>query len=76
MNHLNITAASVFNIIEQTYLAKGTEKLVGRGFLIIQKVIPWIKLSLVHRAFQCCLESQNYKHVEGILPFFCIKDNS
>lgn len=31
MNHLNITAASVFSIIQQTYLAKGTENLVGRG---------------------------------------------
>lgn len=31
MNHLNITAAPVFSIIQQTYLAKGTENLVGRG---------------------------------------------
>lgn len=31
MNHLNITAASVFSIIQQTYLAKGTEILLGRG---------------------------------------------
>jgi len=31
MNHLNITAAPVFSIIQQPYLVKGTENLVGRG---------------------------------------------
>lgn len=31
MNHLNITAVPVFSIIQQTYLVKGTENLVGRG---------------------------------------------
>lgn len=31
MNLLNTTAASVFSIIQQTYLVKGTKNLVGRG---------------------------------------------
>lgn len=31
MNHLSITAAPVFGIIQQTYSAKGTENWIGRG---------------------------------------------
>lgn len=30
MNHLNITAAPVFGIIQQTYSAKGTGNWVGK----------------------------------------------